>query len=112
LAQSAGSDRQIATHSQLVPVSRFRKSAGSSWLAASCPPGDITIADGDCAALLLDKFAPQVARKAAEHVEWEEFSRMKLSLVATIVAVTRSVPRVRTRRLATSAASFPIRNPS
>ena len=47
-----------------------------------------------------------MTREAAEHVEWEKFSRMKLSQVATIVAVTRSVRRDPTRRLATSEAWF------
>jgi hypothetical protein len=33
-AKSAGADRQIVTHSQLVSVSRFEKSAGSGSFAA------------------------------------------------------------------------------
>ena len=42
-------------------------------------PGDIIIADDDGAVVVPIAFAPQLAAKAAEHVEWEEFSRLKLS---------------------------------
>ncbi len=42
-------------------------------------PGDIIIADDDGAVCVPVKLAPELARKATEHVEWEEFSRMKLS---------------------------------
>src|SRR5215472_5421484 len=42
-------------------------------------PGDIIIADDDGAVAVPIQLAPQLAQKAAEHVEWEEFSRLKLS---------------------------------
>jgi len=42
-------------------------------------PGDIIIADDDGAVVVPIAFAPQLAAKGAEHVEWEEFSRLKLS---------------------------------
>ena len=42
-------------------------------------PGDIIIADDDGAVVVPIQLAPQLAQKAAEHVEWEEFSRLKLS---------------------------------
>jgi regulator of RNase E activity RraA len=42
-------------------------------------PGDLIIADDDGAVVVPIGLAPQLARKAAEHVEWEEFSRLKLS---------------------------------
>jgi len=42
-------------------------------------PGDIIIADDDGAVAVPVKLAPELARKASEHVEWEEFSRLKLS---------------------------------
>jgi len=42
-------------------------------------PGDIIIADDDGAVVVPIKLAPQLAAKASEHVEWEEFSRLKLS---------------------------------
>jgi regulator of RNase E activity RraA len=42
-------------------------------------PGDIVIADDDGAVCVPVKLAPDLARKATEHVEWEEFSRIKLS---------------------------------
>ena len=42
-------------------------------------PGDIIIADDDGAVVVPIQLAPELARKASEHVEWEEFSRMKLA---------------------------------
>ncbi|MDQ6672942.1 MAG: ribonuclease activity regulator RraA [Chloroflexota bacterium] len=42
-------------------------------------PGDIIIADDDGAVVVPIQLAPQLAQKATEHVEWEEFSRMKLA---------------------------------
>jgi regulator of RNase E activity RraA len=42
-------------------------------------PGDIVIADDDGAVVVPIDLAPQLAKKASEHVEWEEFSRMKLA---------------------------------
>jgi regulator of RNase E activity RraA len=42
-------------------------------------PGDIVIADDDGAVVVPIELAPQLAKKASEHVEWEEFSRMKLA---------------------------------
>ena len=41
-------------------------------------PGDIIGADDDGAVVLPVALAPQVIAKAAEHHEWEDFSRMKL----------------------------------
>ncbi|MGH2459027.1 MAG: ribonuclease activity regulator RraA, partial [Chloroflexota bacterium] len=38
-------------------------------------PGDLIIADDDGAVVVPIALAPQLARKAGEHVEWEEFSR-------------------------------------
>ncbi|HLH73775.1 MAG TPA: ribonuclease activity regulator RraA [Chloroflexota bacterium] len=42
-------------------------------------PGDIIIADDDGAVVVPIALAPQLAKKATEHAEWEEFSRLKLS---------------------------------
>ena len=42
-------------------------------------PGDIVVADDDGAVVVPIALAPQLAKKASEHVEWEEFSRMKLA---------------------------------
>ena len=42
-------------------------------------PGDIIVADDDGAVVIPIALAPQLAKKASEHVEWEEFSRMKLA---------------------------------
>lgn len=42
-------------------------------------PGDIIIADDDGAVVVPIQLAPQLADRATEHVEWEEFSRLKLS---------------------------------
>jgi len=42
-------------------------------------PGDLIIADDDGAVVVPIALAPQLAKKAGEHVEWEEFSRLKLS---------------------------------
>ena len=42
-------------------------------------PGDLIIADEDGAVVVPIALAPQLAAKATEHVEWEEFSRLKLS---------------------------------
>jgi regulator of RNase E activity RraA len=46
---------------------------------ATVLPGDIIIADDDGAVNVPIALAPQLAKKASEHVEWEEFSRMKLA---------------------------------
>jgi regulator of RNase E activity RraA len=42
-------------------------------------PGDIIVADDDGAVVVPIKLAEQLAKKASEHHEWEEFSRLKLS---------------------------------
>lgn len=42
-------------------------------------PGDIVIADDDGAVVVPIQLASQVAQKATQHVEWEEFSRLRLS---------------------------------
>ncbi len=42
-------------------------------------PGDIIVADDDGAVVVPIAAAPQLVKKAGEHVEWEEFSRLKLS---------------------------------
>jgi regulator of RNase E activity RraA len=42
-------------------------------------PGDIVVADDDGAVVVPIALAEEVARKASEHVEWEEFSRQRLS---------------------------------
>jgi regulator of RNase E activity RraA len=42
-------------------------------------PGDIIVADDDGVVVVPIKLAPQLLAKANEHVEWEEFSRMKLA---------------------------------
>jgi regulator of RNase E activity RraA len=42
-------------------------------------PGDIIIADDDGAVAVPINLARDLARRASEHAEWEEFSRMRLS---------------------------------
>ena len=42
-------------------------------------PGDVIIADDDGAVVCPSQLAEQLAQKAGEHVEWEEFTRLKLS---------------------------------
>jgi len=42
-------------------------------------PGDIIVADDDGVVVVPVKLAPQLLHKASEHVEWEEFSRMRLA---------------------------------
>ena len=42
-------------------------------------PGDIIIADDDGAVVVPIKLAPELLKKATEHHEWEEFSRLRLS---------------------------------
>jgi len=41
-------------------------------------PGDIIVADDDGATVVPIKLAPELAKKAGEHAEWEDFSRMRL----------------------------------
>ena len=41
-------------------------------------PGDIIVADDDGAVVVPIGLAPELLKKASEHVEWEEFSRMRL----------------------------------
>lgn len=42
-------------------------------------PGDIIVADDDGAVVVPVGLAPELLKKASEHVEWEEFSRMRLA---------------------------------
>jgi regulator of RNase E activity RraA len=42
-------------------------------------PGDLIVADDDGAVVVPIALAPELARKAGEHAEWEEFSRLRLS---------------------------------
>ena len=42
-------------------------------------PGDIIIADDDGAVVVPIKLAPELMKKASEHHEWEDFSRMRLA---------------------------------
>jgi len=42
-------------------------------------PGDIIVADDDGAVVVPAALAPELLHKASSHVEWEEFSRMRLS---------------------------------
>ncbi|MHB8647960.1 MAG: ribonuclease activity regulator RraA [Thermomicrobiales bacterium] len=42
-------------------------------------PGDLIVADDDGAVVVPVALAPELLRKAGEHVEWEEFSRMRLA---------------------------------
>jgi len=42
-------------------------------------PGDIIVADDDGAVVVPIKLAPELAKKAGDHAEWEEFTRMRLA---------------------------------
>ena len=42
-------------------------------------PGDAVVADDDGVVVVPVKLAPELLKKASEHVEWEEFSRMRLA---------------------------------
>jgi regulator of RNase E activity RraA len=42
-------------------------------------PGDIIVADDDGVVVVPIGLAPELLKKAGEHVEWEEFSRMRLA---------------------------------
>jgi regulator of RNase E activity RraA len=42
-------------------------------------PGDIIIADDDGVVVVPIKLAPELLRKASEHAEWEDFSRLRLA---------------------------------
>ena len=42
-------------------------------------PGDLIIADDDGAVVIPIQLAAELAAKAGEHAEWEEFSRLRLS---------------------------------
>ena len=42
-------------------------------------PGDIIVADDDGVVVVPIRLAPELLNKAGEHVEWEEFSRMRLA---------------------------------
>jgi len=42
-------------------------------------PGDIIIADEDGVVVVPKQLAPELAKKATEHAEWEDFSRLRLA---------------------------------
>ncbi len=42
-------------------------------------PGDLIVADDDGVTVVPISLAPELLKKASEHVEWEEFARMKLA---------------------------------
>lgn len=42
-------------------------------------PGDVIIADDDGAVVIPAKLLPDLVKRASEHAEWEDFSRMRLS---------------------------------
>lgn len=42
-------------------------------------PGDIIVADDDGAVVVPIKLAPELLKRASEHREWEEFTRLRLS---------------------------------
>jgi regulator of RNase E activity RraA len=42
-------------------------------------PGDIIVADDDGVVVVPIKLAPELLKRASEHAEWEEFSRMRLA---------------------------------
>jgi regulator of RNase E activity RraA len=42
-------------------------------------PGDIIVADDDGVVVVPISLAPELLKKASEHAEWEDFSRMKLA---------------------------------
>jgi regulator of RNase E activity RraA len=42
-------------------------------------PGDIIVADDDGVVVVPIKLAPELAKKAGDHAEWEEFTRMRLA---------------------------------
>jgi regulator of RNase E activity RraA len=42
-------------------------------------PGDLIVADDDGAVVVPIKLAPELLRKASEHHEWEDFTRMRLA---------------------------------
>jgi regulator of RNase E activity RraA len=52
-------------------------------------PGDPIVADDDGAVVVPIQLGPELVRKAAEHVEWEEFSRVRLSKVVTFARTSR-----------------------
>jgi regulator of RNase E activity RraA len=41
-------------------------------------PGDIIIADDDGAVVVPIALAPELLKRAGEHADWEEFTKMKL----------------------------------
>ena len=61
---------------------RFRRRGSSSRSWPGCRAsrsGDIIVADDDGVVVVPVALAPELLKKASEHVEWEEFSRMRLA---------------------------------
>ena len=42
-------------------------------------PGDIIVADDDGVVVVPIKLAPELVKRASEHAEWEDFTRLRLS---------------------------------
>jgi len=60
----------IVPHAVNVPIA-----CGNAFVM----PGDIIVADDDGVVVVPVAMAPELLKKASEHVEWEEFSRMRLA---------------------------------
>ncbi|MCL5995226.1 MAG: ribonuclease activity regulator RraA [Chloroflexi bacterium] len=71
-----GTTPNFHTQTNIFPFAVNRPVACGNTLVM---PGDIIVADDDGAVVVPIKLAPELLKKASEHHEWEEFSRLRLS---------------------------------
>jgi regulator of RNase E activity RraA len=76
-----GSTPHYASQSELFPWAYDVPVAVGGVL---CLPGDLVVADDDGAVVVPQASAPELVRRAGDHEQWEQFSRMRIDQGATL----------------------------